>query len=155
RSLNGPTNMKWGQATLAPIWYWQETSREHSVFSERRHLMKRLLQLMLVLLTLVALASQVVAQQKENSSPAPNPLLRLLQSKGIITEQEAAAVAEAASPSESQAKLAKLLLSKGVINQEEYDQTLASIAAEAASANTPRVVNAAAHVADATGAGGP
>jgi len=117
--------------------------------------MKRLLQLMLVVLTLVALASQVVAQQKESSTPAPNPLLRLLQSKGIITEQEAATVAEAASPAESQAKLAKLLLSKGVINQDEYDQTLASIAAEAASANSPRVVNAAAHIPDATGAAGP
>jgi hypothetical protein len=83
--------------------------------------MKRLPQ-MLAPLVLLALASLTAAQQNR-TEPALNPLVRLLQSKGIITEQEAAMVSGASSPAESELRLVKLLLSKGLISQEEYDKT--------------------------------
>jgi hypothetical protein len=87
--------------------------------------MERLSSLMLAPLVLLALVSFVAAQQNGVGSN-PNPLVRLLQSKGIITEQEAAMVSEAQSPAESELRLAKLLLSKGVITQQEYDQAVSA-----------------------------
>lgn len=51
--------------------------------------MKTLLRLTIALMLLLALGSLAQAQQKESSQITPNPLVRLLQSKGVITEQEA------------------------------------------------------------------
>lgn len=84
--------------------------------------MKKYLRPLPLLFALVAFAIVAVAQQNGTGQPAPNPLVQLLQSKGIITEQEAAAINQAASPDEAQRRLAKLLLDKGVISQQEYDQ---------------------------------
>lgn len=112
--------------------------------------MKRSLRLLLLL---ALLTSPSLAQQRENPQATPDPLVRLLQSKGIITEQEAAQIAEASSMVESQQRLARLLLTKGVISQQEYDQTLSalgvgSVPSEVAAS---RVATAAAHTSDLAG----
>jgi hypothetical protein len=78
------------------------------------------------------LASPLVAQQQDDRKPAANSLVRLLQSKGILTDEEAAMVTQAASTSESNQRLAKLLLSKGVISQEDYEQTVGAAVVPAA-----------------------
>src|SRR5262249_9821707 len=118
-------------------------------------------------LLLVAWVGVAAAQQTANSSataqpnvdastpssnPAvSNPLVKLLQSKGIINEQEALPVTSAASRAESDELLARLLLSKGVITRDEYEQTLAASTAD--SAARPRPVPASLNAADSvTGA---
>ena len=106
--------------------------------------MRTLLRLTIALMLPLALASLVQAQQKESSQVVASPLVRLLQSKGIITEQEAAMISRASSPAESEERLAKLLLSKGVINQQEYDQAILALGAVSApfDARTARASNA-------------
>jgi hypothetical protein len=107
--------------------------------------MKRFLGSMIVSFALAALAVNAAAQQQDKT-----PLVRLLQSKGIITEQEAAMISEASSPAQAERRLAELLLSKRVISRDEYDQTLLALGASStASDSAPRVTVAAAHVGDA------
>ena len=89
--------------------------------------MRRYQRLMLALVAVLALATLGWAQQ-QNQNAASNPLIRLLQSKGVITEQEAAQINQL-SPAEAEARLAGLLLSKGVISQKEYEETVATHAA--------------------------
>jgi hypothetical protein len=62
------------------------------------------------------------AQQQEGNTPAANPLLRLLQAKGILTEEEVAQINGKSTPGDMNQRLAELLLSKGVISQSEYDR---------------------------------
>ncbi|HEX8183934.1 MAG TPA: hypothetical protein VF747_04265, partial [Blastocatellia bacterium] len=113
--------------------------------------MKGFLHLAFITLTLLALSGQSLAQQKEEAQSPPNPLVKILQSKGIITEQEAATISGAATPGEAQQRLAKLLLTKGILNQQEYDQTISALGADsvppasvAPDGAPPRLVNAAA-----------
>ncbi|MBZ5534790.1 MAG: hypothetical protein LAO31_02450 [Acidobacteriia bacterium] len=96
--------------------------------------MKKSSQLILLVLVLFVMASLGMAQPKDGSPPAPNPLVRLLQSKGIITPEEATSLNQTASSVDSQMQLAKLLLSKGLISQKEYDEMAASFALAAATA---------------------
>lgn len=112
--------------------------------------MKTLLRLMIGLTVLLALASLAQAQQRESSQITPSPLVRLLQSKGIITEQEAAMISQAPTPIESEQRLAKLLLSKGIISQQEYDQTVLAVEDASASSGSidPRVITAEVRVED-------
>jgi hypothetical protein len=107
--------------------------------------MKTSLCLATALMLALAFACPTQAQQKESSH---NPLVRLLQSKGIITEQEAAMINQASSPAESEQQLARLLLSKGVISQQEYDQTISALGAVSRSSDShaPRVITAEARV---------
>jgi hypothetical protein len=93
--------------------------------------MKMLLRLGIALMLPLALASPAEAQQKESSQITPSPLVRLLQSKGVITEQEVVMITQAASPAETERRLGKLLLSKGIISQQEYDQTISAPGAAA------------------------
>jgi hypothetical protein len=92
--------------------------------------------LLIAAVTATVLAMPAVAQQQNERQPAANPLVRLLQSKGILTEEEAALVSQAATPNESERRLAKLLLSKGLITQEDYDQTVGASAIEVAADGT-------------------
>ncbi len=62
------------------------------------------------------------AQQHPENSADVNPLIRLLQAKGILTEEEAAQINRGSSPTYANRRLAELLLSKGVISQSDYDQ---------------------------------
>jgi hypothetical protein len=106
--------------------------------------MKRLVHVIVVSL---AVAGYTFAQQ---SGTTTNPLVRLLQSKGIITDHEAAMLSEAPSPRLAEQRLAELLLSKGVITRQEFDQTLSALVVGSTPSDTPapRVVNAAVHVID-------
>jgi hypothetical protein len=105
--------------------------------------MKRSRPLIIAALSLLALTGAVMAQQNE---AAPDPLVRLLRSKGIITEQEAATISEAATSGELQQRLAKLLLSKGVITDGEYSDTIAALGATSApGTDASRLQTAAAH----------
>ena len=65
------------------------------------------------------------AQQQSDPKVATNPLVQLLQNKGILTPEEAALVTQASSPAESNQLLAKVLLRKGLITEEEFNQTVA------------------------------
>src|SRR5882672_563901 len=111
--------------------------------------MKKLFQLTILLFTIAALSHQALAQEQTPNSDR-NPLVRLLQSKGIITEQEAAMISEASSPAQAERRLAELLVSKGVITRQEYEQTRLALGASSTASDSaaPRVVAAAAHVAD-------
>jgi hypothetical protein len=115
--------------------------------------MRRSLRLLLLLLLL---SGPALAQQPDGPQAAPNPLVRLLQAKGIITEQEALQISHAASAAEAEQRLARLLFAKGVISQQEYDQTVLALAASSVpSDGAPRVANAAARAADLAGVSTP
>jgi hypothetical protein len=108
--------------------------------------MKSLLRWMIASTVLIAISVTAIAQQQDK-----NPLVRLLQSKGIITEQEAATIGAASSAAEAERRLAELLLMKGVISREEYDQMNAALGASSTSANAlAGVTTASARVANAS-----
>ncbi len=90
--------------------------------------MKRRLSLLLAAVLAFGLVSLAAAQQQDQdqSKPAPNPLVQLLQSKGVLTSQEAAAINQAATPAEQQQRLSQLLYSKGILTQDEYNKTAAA-----------------------------
>jgi hypothetical protein len=81
---------------------------------------------LLVTFAILTIAMPVFAQQKTDTRPADNPLVQLLESKGILTHEEAAQLGQAASADESNQRLAQLLLSKGLISQQEYAQTVSA-----------------------------
>lgn len=76
------------------------------------------------LLVTLALCDRSWAQQPTDNKPAVNPLVRVLQAKGILTAEEAAQLSQASSASDADRRLAKLLLMKGVISQADYDLTV-------------------------------
>ena len=86
------------------------------------------------LFTTLAWCDCGLAQQQADSKQAMNPLVRLLQVKGILTEEEVAQL-NPASPADADQQLARLLLLKGVITQADYDHTFG--AATVMNASTP------------------
>ncbi len=104
--------------------------------------MKRMIRIVLVALAVAALALPMAAQQADNQS-ASNPLVQLLQSKGILSQDEAASVSSASTTAQANERLARLLWSKGLISQEEYNSTVAAAAASLANTSTSgaRMVN--------------
>ena len=80
----------------------------------------------------LALCSRSWAQQLTDGQSAVNPLVRVLQAKGILTAEEVAQISQASSASDADRRLAKLLLLKGVISQADYEQTV----------GTPGMINA-------------
>jgi len=91
-------------------------------------------------LVTVAWSQSAVAQQWTGDTPAVNPLVRMLQAKGILTADEVAQLAQASSASDADERLAKLLVTKGVITQADYDRTYA--VAEVVSVPTARTSTA-------------
>jgi hypothetical protein len=83
----------------------------------------KLFSVVVSLLVILALSDRIWAQQPTDSNPAVNPLIRILQTKGILTPEEVAQISQAATPTDANRRLAKLLLMKGVISQADYDQT--------------------------------
>ena len=75
------------------------------------------LRLTLIVIISFGSALAVFSQSAEKSEP----LVRVLQSKGILTEAEARAILTNASPEEQRDRLATLLRDKGVISATEYD----------------------------------
>jgi hypothetical protein len=90
----------------------------------RKAFERKSMRLLLALVAAFVLATTVAAQQQNDQKPANSALVRLLQSKGILTDEEAATIGQAATPAESEQRLAKLLLSKGLITEEDYNQTV-------------------------------
>ena len=85
------------------------------------------LYLRLTLLVIVSLGSAlVVFAQSTNTT---DPLVRVLQTKGILTEAEARAITINASPAEQRNRLAALLRDKGVISATEFESLQAAPAA--------------------------
>jgi len=76
------------------------------------------------LLTIFILCHRSMAQQPGDNKSAVNPLVRVLQAKGILTAEEVAQISQASSTSDADWRLAKLLLMKGVISQADYDLTV-------------------------------
>lgn len=102
--------------------------------------MKTLLQILIALVLSLGVATGAFAQTK-NSDNKEDPLVRLLQSKGIISEQEAAMVSSAPSPISGERRLMEILLSRGLITRQEYDETLLALGADS---TAPVVMTAAA-----------
>jgi hypothetical protein len=100
------------------------------------------LSLLVCLLATFVCCQRGFAQQQSENPPASNPLVRLLQAKGILTEEEVAQVNKGASPADANQLLASVLLSKGVISQSDYDQAFggAKILSVSAPASTNAVV---------------
>jgi hypothetical protein len=73
------------------------------------------------LLALFTFTTLALAQEEEKTPSVSSSLVRLLQSKGVLTAAEAASLSGAGLPVEVELRLARLLLSKGVISQSEYD----------------------------------
>src|SRR5712692_7429420 len=97
------------------------------------------------LLVTLALAGRGWAQQPADNKSAVNPLVRVLQAKGILTAEEVAQLNQASSASDADQWLAKLLLMKGVISQADYDQaipTQAMMNASSTAATSPTVIAA-------------
>lgn len=69
-------------------------------------------------------SERVLGQQSADNKSAVNPLVRLLQAKGLLTAEEVAQISHASSASDADQRLAQLLLMKGVISQSDYDQTV-------------------------------
>lgn len=104
--------------------------------------MNRSGKLALIAAVILLLAMPAVAQQQSNQQTNANPLVQLLQSKGILTAQEAATINQASSAGEANIRLAQLLESKGLISKEELQKT---VAAEQSSSDA-HLVNAVVHV---------
>ena len=101
-----------------------------------------------VCLLILVLCDRSWAQQVDSNS-AVNPLVRVLQAKGILTAEEVAQISQASSASDADRRLAKLLLMKGVISQGDYDQTVGTpgmINASAPATTSPTMVAAVYHV---------
>src|SRR6266704_3621768 len=93
----------------------------------------------------VALCDRTLAQQPADGQAAVDPLVRVLQSKGILTAEEVAQLSQASSANDADQRLAKLLLMKGIISQTDYDQTVntaSMINASAPASSSPTVVAA-------------
>src|SRR6266852_6068631 len=90
----------------------------------------------LFLLAILSWCERGFAQQQAESKPAANPLVRVLQAKGILTEEEVAQIGQASSGRDADQRLAKLLLMKGVISQADYDQTVGVATVMTASSTT-------------------
>jgi len=82
----------------------------------------------------LSLASLSVVAQTDNST---DPLVRVLQAKGVLTEAEARAITANASAAEQRDRLAVLLRDKGVLSPAEFEALLANT-----SSPTPRTITA-------------
>jgi len=110
----------------------------------RNAILRNVLHIMLAVFAALVLAGTVLAQQQNDRKPASNLLVRVLQAKGILTDDEAAMVSQASTADEAEGRLARLLLSKGIITQADYDQTVGSaiVQASAGGATGARIVPA-------------
>src|SRR2546425_555542 len=83
----------------------------------RNAILRNVLHIMLAVFVALVLAGTVLAQQQNDRKPASNLLVRVLQAKGILTDEEAARVSQASTADEAEGRLARLLLSKGIIRR--------------------------------------
>ena len=93
--------------------------------------MKRVPHFFLAVAVALALAIPAFAQQQTDHRTAAPPLVQLLQSKGILTAEEADNISQASSAEEANARLAQLLVAKGLISQQDYNNTVTTPAVAA------------------------
>src|SRR5690349_24396182 len=91
---------------------------------ERDLIMRVYLRLTLIVTITLASALVVFSQSTDTS----DPLVRVLQAKGIITDAEVRAITSNASPAEQRDRLATLLRDKGVISASEFEAVRAPAA---------------------------
>ncbi len=77
------------------------------------------------ILILFAAASLAVAQQPDKDRN-PDPLVQLLQAKGLLTDEEASSLGQMGATEEARLRLAKILLDKGLISLDEYVKAISS-----------------------------
>jgi hypothetical protein len=71
-----------------------------------------------LILTIVFLGAPSITAQSDNST---DPLIRVLQAKGVLTEAEARSITASATPAAQRDRLAALLRDKGVISSSEFE----------------------------------
>ncbi len=114
--------------------------------------MKCISAVVILSLAIALAAVPVMAQQPANHTTAANPLVQLLQTKGILTAEEASSVNQASSAEDANARLAQLLVSKGLISDQDYRNTFGAPASPAptptltATTSSPHVMDAVYHV---------
>ena len=96
--------------------------------------MSRSTSLLLMSALVVVLSLSAVAQQSQQPA-GNNPLLVLLQAKGIISPQEAATVNQATSAEDANNRLVQLLVGKGLISEQEYKATFTPATSTAGSSS--------------------
>src|SRR5689334_11492725 len=79
--------------------------------------MRGYLRLSLIVIVCLGSAPAIFAQSTDSS----DPLVRVLQAKGILTDTEARAITSNASPAEQRDRLAALLRDKGVISATDFE----------------------------------
>jgi hypothetical protein len=87
--------------------------------------MKKVSFFLVAMVVAAVLVCPAFAQQQADHQATP-PLIQLLQSKGILTADEAAQVGQAGSADEMNDRLGKLLVQKGLITPEDYSHTVAA-----------------------------
>lgn len=75
-----------------------------------------------ILLAVVLAVMQSAAQQQAATTSAQNPLVRVLVSKGLLTEAEATEITQGGGGKDADQRLTKILLSKGLITQQDLEQ---------------------------------
>ncbi|MGA8221413.1 MAG: hypothetical protein WB780_07125 [Candidatus Acidiferrales bacterium] len=103
--------------------------------------------LILVMALVAGLAFPAFAQQPADHQATP-PLVQLLQSKGILTADEAAQLSHASSADDANAQLARLLVQKGLISTDDYSRMVAPSAVPASddTSGTGHFLNAIIHI---------
>lgn len=91
--------------------------------------------LRLTLVVIVGLGCELTALSQ--APPTSDPLVRVLQEKGILTNAEVSAITANASPAEQRDRLATLLRDKGLISASEFEAVHAPAPAPAPKANAP------------------
>src|SRR6201982_258938 len=99
-----------------------------------------------LLTIVVAVGGAVPAAAQGQDKQATPPLVQLLQSKGILSSDEAAQLSAAGSADEANARLANLLGAKGLISREDYDHTVGATEPVSDKASGGHYVNALLHV---------
>lgn len=98
------------------------------------------------LMAVVAMGMAIPAAAQGQDKQATPPLVQLLQSKGILSSDEAAQLSAAGSADEANARLANLLVAKGLISREDYDHTVGATEPVSDKASGGHYVNALLHV---------
>jgi len=99
-----------------------------------------------LLTIIVAVGMALPAPAQGQDKQATPPLVQLLQSKGILSPDEAAQLSQAGSADEANARLAQLLVAKGLISQDEYSHTVATAEPAGDAASGGHFANALFHV---------
>jgi hypothetical protein len=99
-----------------------------------------------LLMAVVAVGMALPAAAQGQDKQATPPLVQLLQSKGILSPDEAAQLSQAGSAEEANARLANLLVAKGLISREDYDHTVGSVEPVSDKASGGHYMNALLHV---------